>query len=240
MTFFLKDKYTSQNAPYHYFYGTEEAVKALKQSNSSSPHTIIDLQENNHFKCNVIGGDNGDSDGGDGDCSLVSQLNEYSFIRIVNKCFTKEFVSHCDQLSEHKHQLRSLTRRFRLLYIVSFVVLVVLTLFTLNYLCTDIWKQKNDGSVVTRLRLNAYRLASYLDCCSKRMRTSLIDRNGESSSSGSSGGGGVSKLASLFSGLSNVSSSSSSSSSSSTSSGVQYSKLENGGMSAASQLELNV
>jgi len=123
---------------------------------------------------------------------------------------------------------------------VSFVVLVVLTLFTLNYLCTDIWKQKNDGSVVTRLRLNAYRLASYLDCCSKRMRTSLIDRNGESSS-GSGGGGGVSKLASLFSGLSNVSSSSSSSSSStSTSSGVQYSKLENGGMSAASQLELNV
>ena len=233
MAFFLKDKYTSQNAPYHYFYGTEEAVKALKQSNSSSPHTIIDLQENNHFKCNVIGG-NGD---GDGDCSLVSQLNEYSFIRIVNKCFTKEFVSHCDQLSEHKHQLRSLTRRFRLLYIVSFVVLVVLTLFTLNYLCTDIWKQKNDGSVVTRLRLNAYRLASYLDCCSKRMRTSLIDRNGESSSS-SGGGGGVSKLASLFSGLSNVSSSSSSSTS--TSSGVQYSKLENGGMSAASQLELNV
>ena len=65
------------------------------------------------------------------------------------------------------------------------------------------------------------------------MRTSLIDRNGNSN-----GGGGTSKLASLFSGLSNASSSSSSSSS--TSSGVQYSKLENGGMSAASQLELNV
>ncbi len=61
---------------------------------------------------------------------LVNQLNEYSFIRIVNKCFTKEFVSHCEQLSEHKHQLRSLTRRFRLLYIVSFVVFVVLTLYS--------------------------------------------------------------------------------------------------------------
>jgi hypothetical protein len=143
-------------------------------------------------------------------------------------------VSHCDKLREQKHQIRSLTRRFRILYIVSFVVLVVLTLFTLNYLCTDIWKQKNDGSLITRLRLNAYRLASYLDCCSKRMRTSLIDRNGDSNG----GGGGASKLASLFSGLSNASSSSSSSSS--TSSGVQYSKLENGGMSAASQLELNV
>jgi hypothetical protein len=229
-TVFFKDKYTSQNAPYHYFYGTEEAAKALKQSNSSSPHTIIDLQDNNHFKCNVIGGGNDDSDSDD-DCNLVNQLNEYSFIRIVNKCYTKEFVSHCDKLREQKHQIRSLTRRFRILYIVSFVVLVVLTLFTLNYLCTDIWKQKNDGSLITRLRLNAYRLASYLDCCSKRMRTSLIDRNGNSN-----GGGGASKLASLFSGLSNASSSSSSS----TSSGVQYSKLENGGISAASQLELNV
>ncbi len=66
---------------------------------------------------------------------LVNQFNEYSFIRIVNKCFTKEFVSHCEQLSEHKHQLRSLTRRFRLLYIVSFVVLVVLTLYSRSVTC---------------------------------------------------------------------------------------------------------
>jgi hypothetical protein len=104
------------NALYHFFYGTEEAVKA--SSSSSSPHTIIDLQENNHFKCNVIGGD--------GDCS-------------------------------------------------------------------DTFAPQH-----------AYRLTSklYLVCCSKRMRTSLIDRNGDSN---------ISK--SLFSGLRNLSYSSSSASS---------------------------
>lgn len=168
-------KYTSENAPYHYFYGTEEAQRALKQN--ASAHTIIDLQGNEHFKC---------------DCSLVQQLSHYSFVRLTNKCFTKELQDQCIRNEQNMATIKSLNRRFRIIFIVSCFVLVVLTLFTLNYLYTDILKQKNTGCV-SRVRLHAYRLASYFDCC-RRLRVMCESGSNNKATSGSESGVQYSKL----------------------------------------------
>ncbi len=72
---------------------------------------------------------------------LVNQFNEYSCIRKVHKCYTSTA-----SLSPPLHCVVCGTRRAH-------------SIFTLNYLCTDICKQKNDDE-------HAYRLASklYLDC----------------------------------------------------------------------------
>jgi hypothetical protein len=166
-------KYTSENSPYHYFYGTEEAQRALKQN--ASAHTIIDLQGNDYFKC---------------DCSLVEQMSHYLFVRIKNKCFTKELQDQCARNKQNMATITSLNRRFRIVFIVSCFVLVVLTLFTLNYLYTDILKQKNTDCV-SRARLHAYRLASYFDCC-RRLR--MMCESGNKATGGVESGVQYSKL----------------------------------------------
>ena len=177
-------KYTSENAPYHYFYGTDEAQRALKQN--ASAHTIIDLQGNEYFKC---------------DCSLVEQISHYVFVRVTNKCFTKELQDQCVRNEQNMATIKSLNRRFRIIFIVSCFVLVVLTLFTLNYLYTDILKQKNTGCV-SRVRLHAYRLASYFDCF-RRLRM-MCESGGNKATGGIESGVQYSKLGNNVGGASQL------------------------------------
>ena len=144
-------QFDTQNAPYHYFYGSTEVQQALAASNASTKaHTVVDLKANEWFAC-------------DEDCSLYKQLAAISFVKIVHKCYTIEYERRCRIESEHVETVRALNRKFRVLFSVMCVVLVVMSLFALNYLCTDILKQK-DTRLIGRVRLNMYRAASYFDC----------------------------------------------------------------------------
>ncbi len=77
---------------------------------ASHIHTI-GLQVNNHFKCNAIGGDGGDDSDGD-DCSVGQSIQ-----RVL-------VYTHSEQVLYINCVV------WRLLYIVSFVLLVVITLYS--------------------------------------------------------------------------------------------------------------
>ena len=123
---YKQDFYPSQNAPYHYFYGSEEATK---QGKNASAHTFLDLMGNENFVC---------------DCSLVAELSEFMFVKVLSPCYTREFATDCMKTTQSNtvYRLRSLSKNVRILLIVTCFVLVVLSLFTLNYLCADVMKKQ--------------------------------------------------------------------------------------------------
>ena len=139
---FKQDSYTNKNSPFYYYYGS------VRTDNSSLQHTYIDLNLNKHFNCT---------------CGLVKAISSFSFIKILNDCYDKEFELKCQkELSAEKTNkvtFKSLNKKLRLLFVATCVILMVLSMLIIYYMCSDCFK---NFQPVEQARRQANRVINYV------------------------------------------------------------------------------
>jgi hypothetical protein len=122
---FKQDKYPLQNSPFHYFFGIPASAEQLNLT-----HTYIDLKSNKLFTC---------------DCNLYKLLTEFHHIKVLSECYTSEFEQQCEAILKANSvtgsvTIRSLNQKLRVLFIITCLILIILSLLIVYYMCSDFIK----------------------------------------------------------------------------------------------------
>lgn len=140
---FKQDKYALQNSPFHYFFGMSANTENLT-------HTYIDLKSNKFFKC---------------DCNLYRLLTEFHHIKILSECYTSEFEKQCDAILKSNSitggvTIKSLNQKLRVLFIITCLILIILSFLIVYYMCSDFIKNIQPYN---RFKYNLSQILSYLN-----------------------------------------------------------------------------
>lgn len=112
---FKQDSYRHKNSPLQYFLGSQSSVQ------NSKIHTYIDLKSNRFFKC---------------DCDNLIQFKKYAAIQILNNC-TSDVKFQSDCFSKDHQSMQSLNRKFRSIFVMVSLLLIILTSILVYYMCSD-------------------------------------------------------------------------------------------------------
>ncbi len=124
---FKQDLYVHKNSPNSYYFGRANSTNLI--------HTYIDLKNNIHYKCV---------------CDQIRLVKENDFIQILNECLDdKNFSQQCT--NANRVTITSLNKKFRILFVITCGLLIMLSGLIVYYMCSDCVKNMQPDQTIHRL-----------------------------------------------------------------------------------------
>ena len=123
---FKQDLYVHKNSPNSYHFGRANSTNLI--------HTYIDLKNNIHYKCV---------------CDQIRLVKENDFIQILNECLDdKNFSQQCT--NANRVTITSLNKKFRILFVITCGLLIMLSGLIVYYMCSDCVKNMQPDQTIHR------------------------------------------------------------------------------------------